>query len=204
MRTDGELLDDWRAGDREAGDSLLKRHFDTLYRFFATKAPGEHVKDLVQSTLLGAVEGRDTLRGDARPYLLGIARKQLYRFWRDRARDGHVDFSESSVHDLAPSPSDLVARRGSGRVLIQAMRRIALDLQTVLELYYWEELSAAQIAQVLEIPEGTVRSRLRRALEALERVVPTIKDTEALLRSTIDELERWGQRLGDGAVSEGA
>ncbi|MEZ4372915.1 MAG: sigma-70 family RNA polymerase sigma factor [Polyangiaceae bacterium] len=47
--------------------------------------------------------------------------------------------------------------------LVEALQRLPLDLQMAIELYYWEELSVAELAEALEIPAGTVKSRLHRA-----------------------------------------
>ena len=58
-----------------------------------------------------------------------------------------------------------------------ALRHLPLDLQVVVELHYWEEHSTAQIATVLEVPQGTVKSRLRRARALLENLLDA-QDTE--------------------------
>ena len=50
----------------------------------------------------------------------------------------------------------------------EALRRLPVDLQLVVELHYWEDHSTAEIAALLELAQGTVKSRLRRAREALE------------------------------------
>ena len=59
------------------------------------------------------------------------------------------------------------AQHEEQRLLLEALRRIPLDLQIAIELHYWEGMSGPDLAQVLDIPEGTVRSRLRRAREPL-------------------------------------
>lgn len=165
---DRALLEAWRNGDRDAGNRLFERHFDALYRFFDGKVGGE-VADLVQRCFLGLVEGRDRFRGDAsvRTYLFAIARHELHGHWRARRRDQGLDFGVSSLADLNPSPSSHVRRAQAHARLLQALQSIPLDLQIAIELHYWEEQSGPELAEILQIPEGTVRSRLRRGLEAL-------------------------------------
>ena len=178
----------WRAGDQGAARALFDRYFDRLYRFFATKV-SSGVKDLIQETLVACIEGKDAIRDPAafHRYLFGVARRRLYRRWRD---EGGIDFTTSSVADLCPSPSSLLVEDEQQRIVLEAMRRIPVDLQVALELFYWEEMPASAIAEVLEIPEGTVRTRLRRARELvgkelakLARVPFDRERVEALTRS---------------------
>lgn len=167
--TDDELLLAWASGDQAAGAALYRRHFDALYRFFRTKAP-DACDDLVQSTMMESVRSKERFRGDApfRAFLFAVARNCLLHHFRSRFRDRlDLDASQASVADLDPRPSTIAAKRAEHAQLLEAMRRIPLELQEVLELHYWEELGTRALAVALEIPQGTVKSRLRRAREAL-------------------------------------
>jgi RNA polymerase sigma-70 factor (ECF subfamily) len=79
------------------------------------------------------------------------------------------------VADLAPGASTLLPKRAEPAELVAALRRLPLDEQIVLELYYWERMTAGEIAEALGDPEGSIRTRIRRAKaivrEALERGV---------------------------------
>ena len=194
--SDESLLDAWQAGDSEAGEALFHRHFDTIYRFFRSKCTDD-VADLVQRTLLGCVEAAPRFRREAsvRTLLLSIARHELHGYFRSKKRNAGLDFTTTSVAALAPSPSSLVAREEEISILREALRKIPLELQTVLELYYWEDLPARELAFILEIPEGTVRSRIRRAAEALRSELTatilgsasddSLAEHMALLRKTV-------------------
>jgi len=198
MGSDFELLEAWRKGDRKAGDELFVRHFDSLYRFFARKVGGE-VEDLVQKTFLACVEGQDSFRQQSsfRTYLFAIARNLLYRYWRTRSRSGEVDFTVKSLQDLGPTPSIAVKAKQEQRLLLEGLRRIPVDLQIALELHYWEGMSGPDIAIVLDIPEGTVRSRLRRAREVLEQKLAEVAESPEQLRATTCNLDRWAESLKD-------
>ena len=80
MSDDLDLLEAWRAGDKEAAGTLLRRHFSRVFQFFRSKLD-DHVDDLTQRTFMACVEARERLRPEVsfRAYLLGIARKQLLR-----------------------------------------------------------------------------------------------------------------------------
>jgi len=167
--SDEHLLAGWRAGDRRMGEQLFERHFDAVYRFFSSKADASEISDLVQQTFLACVEAVESFEGHSsvRTYIFAIARHQLFRHYRKRTRQPHFDPAVSSIADLAPSPSSLLAGRQETRLLAEAMRGIPLDLQIAIELRFLEDLTGPEIACVLNLPEGTVRSRLRRGLEAL-------------------------------------
>ncbi|MCB9753738.1 MAG: sigma-70 family RNA polymerase sigma factor [Myxococcales bacterium] len=173
MRTDSELLDAWREGDRGAGDELLRRHFAALCRFFRGKL-GDDVDDLIQQTFLSTVERREQFRGAAsyRSYLFAIARNKLIDHLRARCRrPPATDVNMSSLADLGTTPSGAIARDEEQAMVVAAMRRIPLDYQIALELAHWEGMSGREIADVLEINPNTVRSRLARARDALRREV---------------------------------
>lgn len=193
MADDGALLERWNAGDASAGEALFTAYFDALYRFFRNKAP-DQCEELVQSTFAACVEKRHTLRdaGSFRAFLYGIARFELMRLFRRKARHGQeVDLDKVTVHDLDPSPSRIAADKQEHRLLLEALRRIPVDLQIVVELHYWEKLRTAEIAHVIGVPEGTVKSRLRRAREAIAAVLPVLATDKAMLQSTVDGYERW-------------
>jgi RNA polymerase sigma-70 factor (ECF subfamily) len=197
VTSDRELLRAWSAGDREAGNRLFQRHFNGIFRFFYAKTQAG-VDDLVQRTFLGLVERADRLPEEVeiRPYLFGIARKLLYRSFRERCRDNrYFDALETSVADLGDSPSVLADRREQVRLLLSGLQAIPVELQIVLELYYWEEMAAPAIAAVLELPEGTVRSRIRRAKERLREALAARATSPAILESTIADIDGWARKL---------
>ncbi|MCA9685442.1 MAG: sigma-70 family RNA polymerase sigma factor, partial [Myxococcales bacterium] len=178
-KSDLALLDAWRDGDQRAGNELFNRHFDSICRFFANKAPNE-VDDLIQRTFLACVESRDRYRGEAsfRGYLFGVARNVLRRYYRDkRYHDARFDPLVVSVHDLGPGPSLLIADKREQEILLAALRRLPMDHQITLELYYWEHMQAREIAAVFAVPEGTIRTRLRRARQLLVREIEALAES---------------------------
>lgn len=200
MTDDFQLLDAWRDGDKAAGNVLVRRHFDALFRFFDVKVPRQ-AKDLTQRSLLACVEGRDVFRRDAsfRAYLFGIARNQLLLHFRSHYRAGRVfspdEVSLDGIDAGSESPTGAIAEHEQQRLLLAALRRIPIDSQIAVELYYWEDLGIGEIGIVLEVPTNTVKSRLARARDQLRREVERLSGSDALLRSTADNLERWATSL---------
>jgi len=199
LATDFELLDAWRTGDRGAGNTLFERYFDPVCRFFSNKVH-HNIDDLIQRTFLGCVEGRDRFQKQAsfRTYLFAVAHNVLREYFRERRRGGEQDAPDpgtDSRDEDSPSPSSVVANHQEQRLLLAALRRIPLDYQLVLELYYWEDMAAPELAQVLGLPEGTVRSRLRRAKEALADKMASLARSPELLKTTMSDLEKWVRSL---------
>ncbi|MGE0321241.1 MAG: RNA polymerase sigma factor [Polyangiaceae bacterium] len=189
------LLEAWCSGDDTAGQELFRLHFDSIYRFFARKVRND-VADLVQQTFLGAAESRGRIHADSsmRAYLLGVAHNKLLMHFRASSRDANLDFSTSSLLDVSPSPSEALAEKHELQLLEAALCRIPLELQIAVELYYWEELTGPQLAEVLGVPEGTARSRLRRGIELLRvalRELPASDERE----SSLAGLDAWAARL---------
>jgi RNA polymerase sigma factor (sigma-70 family) len=167
--SDEDLLRAYQAGDRASGDRLVQRHFDTVYRFFSNKVVGS-VDDLVQETFAACIAARPELReaGGFRAYLLAAARSKLYTWLERRAREGgRIDWGSVSCADLAPSPSSAAARNQRQSLVLRLLRSLPVDLQVALELYYFEGLRGPELARVLGVPEGTVRTRLRRARQVI-------------------------------------
>lgn len=117
-----------------------------------------------------------------------MARLLLRRF-RDEYRSP-IDAGSVSVAALQTSPSAIVDRRQHLQLLYRGLQALPLDLQIALELFYWESLTAAGIGAVLDLPEGTVRSRLRRGRELLAAQLRSLPaaDVEA-------DLEAWAREL---------
>src|SRR5205823_13095922 len=107
-------------------------------------------------------------------YLFAVARRRLADHFRRQARAPAVDLSLSSVIDLATGPATELSRRRRGELLRDGLARIPVDDQIALELAYFEGLSTREIADVLEIGENTVRSRLSRARDKLREVLATL------------------------------
>ncbi|MFV8756104.1 RNA polymerase sigma factor [Nannocystaceae bacterium ST9] len=193
--SDLELLDAWRRGDARGGEQLFRRYFGQIERFFRNKLD-VGVEDLIQSTFLACVEGRDRFReaSSFRTYLFGIAHNLLLAHYRSKQRSV-VDFETTSVIDLGASPSGPLTRRDEHAALLRALRSIPLDFQIVLELGYWEDLSGPEIAEILGVPANTVRSRLARARAALRAALERGVASPELLRSTLADLEGWARSL---------
>lgn len=196
--SDRALLDAWRGGDRRAGSALFLRHYTLVNRFFRSKANAADIADLIQSTFVACVEGQDRYEGAGsfKGWLLGIAFRLLCRHYRSKRRlSARIEFESVSAADLAPSPTEVLAARQEERLVLAALRRIPLEHQTLLELVFWEDFTAADAAAVLGLPLGTAKSRIRRAHQLLREALAQQAESPALLESTLTRLDDWARGL---------
>lgn len=206
MDDDAELLARWRDGDAGAGSALVRRHIAALSRFFAGKCPD--VADITQQTLTACVQARDRVPAGLafRAYLLGVARNTLLHDLRRRGRKPEPAALDDAAlaADSALGPSRALAARDERRLLLRALRRLPFELQWTIELHYWEDLRQDDVAAVLGVPPGTIKSRLSRAKRLLREHIAALAGDPALRASTVDGLDRWARELagrtgrGDG------
>ena len=196
---DAALLVAWQGGSEAAGAQLFRRYYAPVLRFYRSKV-GPQAPDLVQRCFLACFEARMRLRagGSFRAFLCGVARNVLLMHFRGSRREReHLDFTERSAEDLGASPVSLLAREREAQLLLQALRSIPLEYQIVLELYYWEGLNSREIADMDDSPESTIRTRLRRAKERLEKRLEELADSPLLARETASNLDGWARHLRD-------
>ena len=185
------LLQQWRKGDANAGQALFRRHFDSVYGFFVTKCAQE-ADELVQATFLACMKARDQFRGDSsfRTYLFTIARHELYRLLGTRARtNARIDFDATSVVDLVTTPGTRLARNQEHQHLVDALQRLPVEQQTLLELHYWQDMGMAELAVIFEATEAAIRQRLHRARKALGELLA--KAAPKHVMETLETMDVW-------------
>lgn len=199
MSKDAELYDAWHAGDAKAGGQLVDRHLGAIGRFFANKVKNEtDMEDLVGETFERCARTLGNFRHESsfRAYLYGIANNVLRDYIRRKHKQQHeVDLRTTCLRDLGPTPTTALAERREQVLLLQALRAIPLDCQIALELSYFESMSRRQIAEILEVPAGTVASRIRRGKDMLFSRIEELADSPALLQSTMSNIEGWAESL---------
>jgi RNA polymerase sigma factor (sigma-70 family) len=198
-----ELLRAWAGGDVESGRMLFVRHAGELTDFVARKLDGD-TADLVHHVFAACLDAAKSGRAieNVRAYLFRCARNEIVDRLGARARVV-FDPAVASLHDAGTTPTARCAKDEERRLLHAALRRLPLDDQIALELFYFEELSGPELARVLGVPEGTARTRLRRARQDLERALVRLDAAGEGLRATTQGLEDWLSTLRDVIRNEG-
>jgi len=174
MATDDELWSRATSGDERAWLELCRTMHARVHRFFGFKVPDDDVADLAQQTITRFMEGRARFegRGGVRSYVFGIAYNVLCEYIRHRrVRGVAADPEECSAYDLAPRASSVLRMREDRRALLEALRQLSILQQTLIELFYFQDLTTVQIADQLGMPDNTVRGKLSRARARLRELV---------------------------------
>lgn len=188
-QTDERLLAAHARGDPQAMDRLLSRHREKLRRFLAwrTEADAADVEDLVQEVCLQALRSSGGFEGRSRfrTWLYGVA-ENVGRTWirgRVRQRRVLVDAGGEEMEQVAetephrgPDALTILETAETHRHVRVAVDRLAPEQRQVLLLVDWEELSYAEIGTVLDIPVGTVKSRVHHARLNLARTLKDVRE----------------------------
>jgi RNA polymerase sigma-70 factor (ECF subfamily) len=157
----------WREPEQFA--ELFDRHAPRLHRYLARRVGPQVADDLTAEAFLAAFARRrqyDPAYRDARPWLYGIATNLIAQHRRAEARQSQLQRSVLAERD-GPGHAERVAAdvtAGSVRDLLAgALAELPGGDRDVVVLIAWEQLSYEQTARALDIPVGTVRSRLSRA-----------------------------------------
>ena len=171
-RSDAELVQRTRAGDREAFGMLVERHRRTVF-IMAVQRGYDHsvAEDVAQEVFLKAYRSLENLSEPSAfsRWLYGIAHNVIADQGRKRGRR-----KELSGLEQAPEPSDLSDASESltfdetRRQVFRALDELNEDQRLVIMLRYIEGLSPREIAERLGEPRGTIRSRIHHALSYLQ------------------------------------
>lgn len=154
-------------------DELVTREVPRVRNFLRTLVPAEHVDDLTQEAFvrLQAALASGKQIENPRAFLFGIVHNLLREFVRSRLNSPLSDLSDVTALQIDPRPSSMLAREAERIRVLDAMRSLSMEHQVVLQLSFWEGLKNREIAEVLGIPENTVKSRLDRARKALAKLL---------------------------------
>jgi RNA polymerase sigma-70 factor (ECF subfamily) len=199
-RSDEESMCRVKAHDDHAEFSSLVRKWEEPIRRLCTRLTGDagRGEDLKQETFLRLFRHRANYQPTSKfstflwRIALNLCHDELRRQQRRReflAGDGATkspgaDESESHWADVAsetPGPDSRAAQREESELVRQALMQLPDIYRTVIVLRHYEGLKLARIAEILEIPEGTVNSRMAEGLNRLSRLLePTLKTAPAV------------------------
>jgi RNA polymerase sigma factor (sigma-70 family) len=153
-------------------EAAVGRFYAPLYRFALSLTRNEvEAGDLTQQTFLILAQRSHQIRdvSKVKCWLFTTLRREYLRTLRIQSSHPHVEFRQE-IHD-APSISVDALRALDAKAVVDALSQIEPTYRTAVELFYLGELSYKEIAQALEIPIGTVMSRLSRGKEQLKGIL---------------------------------
>ncbi len=169
---EAEMVARARTGDDLAWETLVRRHQEPVFRLaYLLLGDPDDARDIAQETFIRTYQHLDRFdeTRPLRPWLMRISsnlarnrKRSLERYWRALERAARRQPVEHSTLDS-----------GDADELWQAIRRLKHADQQVIYMRYFLEVSEAEMASTLDIPRGTVKSRLHRALSRLRVLVET-------------------------------
>lgn len=179
-KTDAELLESYSQGDEQAFREIVSRYKDSLYGFlrqFLNRA--DLIEDVFQETFLQVYSSRDSYdpRRPLRPWLFTIAANKAKDALRKQQRTATIPIGavaqaqEMSFDDLLNTlssdttiPYDEIEKSETAVLVRQVIANMPENLREILILAYFNKFSYKQMAKILSIPIGTVKSRLHTAV----------------------------------------
>src|SRR4029079_6045361 len=168
---DRSLADRARNGDLDAFEELMHARIDAIYRLsFAIVGDEADARDSTQESFIAAwrrIRGlRDPERFDA--WLQRIAVNSARMTLRSRGRRRVREIPSADVANVAGMSDEAKPERSDSDALGAALDRLPVDQRTIVVLHHLEGHDLAGLAEILEIPIGTVKSRLHTARQALQ------------------------------------
>lgn len=188
---DKELVDRVKAGDKQAFNELVLRYQHKLVKLIS-RYVHDHAEalDVSQEAFIKAYRALPNFRGDSSFYTwlyrIGIntAKNHLVSQGR-RPPDNDIDAQDAERYDIESrlkdqdSPEAMAQRDEIERTVLEAIEALPEDLRTAITLRELEGLTYEEIAQAMECPIGTVRSRIFRARDAIDRRLrPMLSNTD--------------------------
>ncbi len=172
--SDVQLVARMARGDQTALGEIYARHAPGLLTYLVTltRDPAE-AEEILQDTLVGAWQGARRFEGrsQVRTWLFAIARRQAYNRRRRPMLDVDPEAELEQLSNPGDEPEGLALAQVELAELEALVSRLSPVHREILELAFVHELAYAEIAQVLDVPIGTVKSRISNAKRALQRLL---------------------------------
>jgi len=179
-KNDEELVVLVQMGDQDSFGTLVERYENKLLRygrkFLSTH---EDIEDIVQDVFINSYRNIQSFDPSLRfsPWIYRIAHNAFANALRKRSRNPlfFVDFDTFLAHPIYEDPEPVEKEREQlKKQLDVVLDRISPKYREVLVLHYLEDLSYKEMADILEVPTGTIGIRLKRAREALKKIYTII------------------------------
>ncbi|MGD8415681.1 MAG: RNA polymerase sigma factor RpoE [Pseudomonadales bacterium] len=192
--TDKELVRRVQQGDKRAFEALFGRYQHKIHNLVARYLRDtQDVEDVTQEAFIKAFKALPRFRGESAFYTwlyrIAINTAKNHMVAKSRRPPGtDVDVSDAEFMDGADmlkegeSPDAVLARDELSRAIDEAISELPDDLRSAVTLREFDGLSYEQIAEIMDCPVGTVRSRIFRARESIDRHIAPLIDRRAQSR----------------------
>ena len=167
---DKALLQRIAAGDQTAVRALFARHNLRIYRFIFRMVGNEATaEDLTNEVFLEIWRHANRFEGRSAPstWMLSIARNRTISFLRKRSEAQLDDDYATTIADDADTPEIVASKGDKGAQIRACMDRLSDEHREIVDLVYYHEKSVSEVAEIVGIPVGTVKTRMFHARKKL-------------------------------------
>lgn len=159
------------ADDSERFEQIYRENLRAVLRFTVARIDPERAKDVAAETFLVAWRRLDDIPADARPWLLGVARRVIAGQYRSETRREALAVRMEATDGRGGEPADLATTLADRDEVLAAFGELGERDREVLRLVAWDGLTAAESADVLGVTRLAFAVRLHRARRRLERAL---------------------------------
>lgn len=172
--SDEVLIGRIATGDRLAMQVLFARHHVRVYRFVLRLVRDESVaEDLISEVFLDVWRqaGRFEGRSQVSTWLLAIARFKALSALRRRPDEELDDETAEAIEDLSDGPEVALDKKDKSAAIRKCLEKLSAEHREIIDLVYYHEKSVEEVAQIVGIPENTVKTRMFYARKRLAELL---------------------------------
>jgi RNA polymerase sigma-70 factor (ECF subfamily) len=163
-------------GDRLAMQVLFARHHVRVYRFvLRLLGDPSRAEDLISEVFLDVWRqaGRFEARSAVSTWLLAIARYKALSAMRKRTDEELDEEQAASIADTADTPEEAIQKKDKSEILKECLTSLSAEHREIIDLVYYHEKSVEEVAEIVGIPENTVKTRMFYARKRLSELLKT-------------------------------
>lgn len=171
------LLEDIANGSEQALNRFYQLHSSRVYNFaYKRLSDGVDAAEVLNQVMMDVWRnaGRFEGRSKVTTWLLGIAHHKVIDILRKRGRNPGEELTHDPEDDNTPTAMDLMLRAENADEVRQCLERLSDNHRQVVHLVFYEELPYSEIAQIMDCPEGTVKTRMFHAKQSLKQCLSKI------------------------------
>jgi RNA polymerase sigma-70 factor (ECF subfamily) len=161
-------------GDRLAMQVLFARHHVRVYRFVLRLVGNPSVaEDLISEVFLDVWRQADRFEGRSAvsTWMLAIARFKALSALRKRPDEELDDEAAAAIEDVSDNPEVALQKKDKSAVLRQCLEKLSPEHKEIIDLVYYHEKSVEEVAEIVGIPENTVKTRMFYARKKLSELL---------------------------------
>ena len=176
------------AGDTAAWEELVREHsrriYNICYRFTGSSSDAEDLTQDVFIKVYRSLGTFDSRKGAFTTWVTTMTRNLLVDHFRRSKQERMTDSMDAApsadedaptlgerIEDVKPSPEAILTRKDKQRLVHEALQKVSPDLREAVILRDIQDMDYREIAEVLKVPEGTVKSRINRGRAELARLL---------------------------------